>query len=182
MNRTANLYEAARRPLESILEAVPAGRWSSPSPCEGWSLRDVLKHMIDTQRDFLRRSNVDLASSPDTELDPAAGWKSHAQQVAEVLADDSLASAEFDGYFGPTTVGATLEQFYIWDMLVHRWDIAHAVDAPARFSEGELDLIQAGADSFGEALYMDGICRPGVEVPADADRESRVLARLGRKV
>ena len=78
-------------------------------------------------------------------------------------------------------MGATLEQFYIWDMLVHRWDIAHAIGAPAHLSDAELDRIESGAASFGEALYMDGICRPGVEAPAEADRESRLLARLGRR-
>jgi hypothetical protein len=40
--------------------------------------------------------------------------------------------------------------------------------------------MEAGADSFGPALYMDGICRPAVDVPADADRRTRVLGRLGR--
>ena len=40
--------------------------------------------------------------------------------------------------------------------------------------------MDAGADSFGPALYMDGICQPAVDVPADADPRTRVLARLGR--
>lgn len=31
-----------------------------------------------------------------------------------------------------------------------------------------------------EALYMDGVCHAGVQVPADADRLPRLLARLGR--
>ncbi len=47
-------------------------------------------------------------------------------------------------------------------------------------TDAELDRIEQGADSFGEALYMDGACRAGVEAPADADRVGRVLARLGR--
>ena len=44
-----------------------------------------------------------------------------------------------------------------------------------------LDRLEAGADSFGPALYMDGICRSGVDAPADADRATRLLARLGRR-
>ena len=43
-------------------------------------------------------------------------------------------------------------------------------------------LGEAGADSFGPALHMDGVCAPAVEVPADADRNVRALARLGRAV
>jgi len=68
----------------------------------------------------------------------------------------------------------------MFDMVVHRWDIATATGIDGGLSDDELDRIEAGADSFGEALYMDGVCKPGVEAPADAPRQQRVLARLGR--
>lgn len=174
-------YETAHRPLAAVLDAVPAERWTNQSPCEGWTARDVLRHLIETQRDFLTSHDVDLGAAPDIEADPAAAWHDHAKRVRGAISDDGVAAMEFDGQFGPTTVGATLEQFYVWDMVVHRWDIARAVGADAGLSDAELDRLESGADSFGEALYMDGVCRPGVEVPADAGREARVLARLGRK-
>ena len=107
--------------------------------------------------------------------------RAHAGLVARALSDDALPALEFDGFFGPTTVGATFEQFYVWDMLVHRWDIARAVGADASLTDEELDRIEAGADSFGPALNMEGICRPAVEVPEGAARDVRVLARLGRE-
>jgi hypothetical protein len=101
--------------------------------------------------------------------------------VLEALADDAFADTGYDGHFGPTTVGATLVQFYVFDMVVHRWDVARAAGLDAQLTDEELDRVEAGADSFGPALYMDGICRPGVEAPAGADRVTRVLARLGRE-
>ena len=77
-------------------------------------------------------------------------------------------------------MGANLVRFYGFDMLVHRWDVAQAAGVDAGLTADELDRIERGADGFGDALYLDGVCRPGVEAPADADREARVLARLGR--
>jgi hypothetical protein len=65
-------------------------------------------------------------------------------------------------------------------MLVHRWDVARAVGVDAGLTDAELDRVAEGADRFGDALYTDGICRPAVDAPADADRRTRVLARLGR--
>jgi hypothetical protein len=97
-----------------------------------------------------------------------------------VLADDTVPATAYDGYFGPTTVGDTLEQFCIWDMLVHRWDIARSVGAETGLSDSEIEQIERGADSFGEGLYLEGVCKTGVEVPAGAGRKVRVLARLGR--
>ena len=67
-------------------------------------------------------------------------------------------------------------------MVVHRWDVAGRSVSDAGLTDAELDRISAGADSFGDALYMDGICRPAVPAPPGADRTAQVLARLGRPV
>ena len=176
--RTA--YTAADRPLTAVLDAVPTDAWDRPSTCEGWTVREVVRHLVQTQREFLTGRGVDLGEEPDADADPAAAWRAHAARVAAAVADPAVAEQRYDGHFGPTTVGATLEQFYVWDMVVHRWDVARAVGAASSFTDEELDRIEADADSFGPALYMDGICRPAVEPPADADRTTRVLARLGR--
>ena len=180
MDTTATRFAAADRPLTELLDAVPATGWSSPSPCAGWTAGDVVGHLIGTQRDFFGTHGVDLGPSPDVATDPAGAWRSHAERIAGALADDAVPAREFEGFFGPTTVGAAFEQFYVWDMVVHRWDVALAVGADARLTDAEIDCMEAGADSFGAALYMDGICRPAVDAPADADRSTRVLARLGR--
>jgi uncharacterized protein (TIGR03086 family) len=181
MTTTATSYESAATALAAVLDAVPAEGWAVPSPCAGWSARDVLAHLVDTQRDFLTGHGADLGPAPDVDGGPVAAWRDHAKRVADALSDEEFAATAYDGHFGPTTIGATFEQFYVWDVLVHRWDIAASVGADAGLTEGELDRIESGADSFGDALYMDGICRPGVDAPADAGRPARVLARLGRR-
>lgn len=124
MNTTVQQYDEANQALDAVIDAVPADRWSDPSPCEGWAAGDVIRHMIQTQREFLTDRGFDVGIAPDPDVDPAAAWRNHAERVIEVLRDDSVVAAGYDGYFGPTTVGATMEQFYIWDMLVHRWDVA----------------------------------------------------------
>lgn len=139
----------------------------------------MLAHVIDTQREFFAGRGLDMGDRPALDR-PAEAWSAHTTRVAGILADDALVSTSYDGYFGPTTVGTTFEQFYLWDMLVHRWDIARSAGIDADFSDAELDRMEAGADSFGDSLYMDGVCAPGVAVPEGADRSGRLLARLGR--
>ena len=181
MNSTTMQYEAAQRPLTAVIDAVPAQSWANPSPCDGWSAHDVLRHLIQTQREFLTGHDIDLGAVPDVDTDPVATWRVHAKRVMAAISQDAVPAIAFDGHFGPTTVGDTLEQFYVWDMLVHRWDIARSDGAQTVLSDAELDQIERGADSFGGALYMDGVCRPGVTAPVDADRTVRLLARLGRR-
>ena len=177
---TATTYAAADSSLTAVLEAVPHDAWDAPSPCEGWTARDVVRHLVETQRDLFATHVVDLGELPDVDADPAQGWRAHAARVLAALADPAVPAIAYDGFFGPTTLGATLEQFYVWDMVVHRWDVARAAGLDAGLTDAELERLEQGADSFGDALYMDGICKGGVTAPADAPREVAVLARLGR--
>ena len=180
MNDTATSYAAAATPLTAVLDALPAGAWSAPSPCEGWTAADVVAHLVETQRDFLGQRGVDLGAVPDVAADPAAAWRDHAKRVQEALTDD-LVSTPYEGFFGPSTVGETFDRFYVWDMVVHRWDVARTAGLDGTLTDEELDRIDRGIEGFGPALYMEGICRDGVEPPADADRTTRLLARLGRR-
>ena len=42
-------------------------------------------------------------------------------------------------------------------------------------------MLERSADGFGDHLYDDGVCKPALAVPDGADRQERVLARLGRR-
>ncbi len=175
-------HDDADRALRRVLDGVAPQGWASPSPCEGWSAADVVVHLVDTQRDFLGTHGVDLGDRSAVEADPAGAWRAHADRVAAALSEEAVPATAFEGFFGPTTVGATFEQFYVWDMVVHRWDVARAVGADADLTEADLGRVERGAEGFGEALHMEGICRPALEVAPAATRETRVLAALGRQV
>ncbi|MCC2314136.1 TIGR03086 family metal-binding protein [Cellulomonas xiejunii] len=167
-------------PLTAVSDRVPATGWDQPSPCEGWTARDVLKHVVDSQRGFLAAQGVPLPEV-DLWLDPAAGWRTHAAALHQVLGDPTVAGREYDGFFGRTTVGETLLGFFGLDLVVHRWDLASAAGIDERLSDDELTFVEGRADSLGDALYSEGVCQAGVEPPADADRQARLLARLGRR-
>ena len=169
-------YATADQRLRAVLAQV--GDWDAASPCEGWAARDVVDHLVTTQRQLLA-PHVDLGDAPPP-TDPAAAWAAHADRVREALAEPSVAGTVYDGFFGPTTLGETLLTFYVFDMLVHRWDVARAAGVEATFTEVELDLIDRSSAAMGESLRMEGICGPAVEVPDDADRATRMLGHLGR--
>jgi uncharacterized protein (TIGR03086 family) len=160
----------------AVLDGLPSSAWAAPSPCAGWTAADVVDHLVDSQRDFLARQGVDLGPRPDG--DPAAVWAAHRE--AALAVDDEVWHREYDGFFGPTTVGATLADFYGFDLVVHRWDVARAVGRDVRFSEAEMDDAERAIEGFGEHLYAEGICARPVPVPDGADRQTRLLARLGR--
>ncbi|SEC83051.1 TIGR03086 family protein [Nocardioides exalbidus] len=162
----------------AILDGV-GDRWDAPTPCDDWTVRDIVVHAIETEREFLERQELDTGTAPDT-TDPAAAWRRHAAAVAEVLGRDGVAEREYDGYFGRTTIAATMADFYGWDLVVHGSDIARATGQPWEVSEEEADVLHAAADGWGDALYSEGVCAEAVDVPDDASASDRLLARLGR--
>ena len=163
--------------FSAVVDKAPD--WAAPSPCEGWAAADVLHHVVDTQRDFLEKRGCAMGNRPEGR--PEAIWQQHLESVRRVLADEDLVTAEYDGYFGRTTIAATLADFYGFDLIAHRWDIGRATGQEVTFSEAEMEDMEAAIAGFGETLYSEGICARPVDVPETAPRQARLLAMLGRR-
>jgi uncharacterized protein (TIGR03086 family) len=181
MTTSAEIFTARADAFASILDGVD-GRWDAATPCDDWTVRDVVAHAIETERDFLVRQDLSPGPAPDlTDLtDPASAWRQHASAVIEVLSGDGVAQREYDGYFGRTTIAATMADFYGWDLVVHGSDVARATGQEWSVSDEEAAALHATADGWGDALYSEGVCAEAVPVPEDASATDRLLARLGR--
>jgi len=176
MSDHRDTYQQNADRFTAVLDDLPSSAWTAPSPCAGWTAADVVGHIVDTQRDFLAKQDVDLGPRP--EGDPAELWAAHRDAVLAL--DDEMLHRDYAGFFGPTTIGATLAQFYGFDLVVHRWDVGRAVGRDVRFTDAEMDDAERAVEGFGEHLYGEGICARPVPVPDGADRQTRLLARLGR--
>lgn len=167
--------------LTATVAAVPADRWDSPSPCEGWAARDVLRHLIEVQSFPLTPAGLALPPAPSVDDDPLEAWTRTSVAVQGILDDPQRAGLEYDSSLGRTTVAATFDSFLAFDLAIHRWDIAHATGLDETIPAEDLALATALADRMGEQIHSPGVCGPVVEVPADADEQTRVLAMLGRR-
>src|SRR5690606_3534670 len=85
----------------AILEGA-RGAWAAPTPCDGWTVRDVVAHVIETEREFFERQGLEPGPVADM-ADPIRAWHLHRARATEVLASEGVADRAYDGYFGPTT-------------------------------------------------------------------------------
>lgn len=178
MNDTITIFRNRAERFAQLLSRVD-GRWDAPTPCTDWTVRDIVRHVIDTEQQFLGKHDLPVAeSAPDS--DPVQAWNTHAEAVLGVLGADGVADRSFDGYFGPTTIGDTMANFYGWDLAVHAWDLARATGQDSPISDAEARELAAGAEGWGAALYSDGVCGPALTVAADASDLDKLLAKLGR--
>lgn len=178
MTTSAETFTGRADAFATILDGV-GDHWNAGTPCDDWTVRDIVVHAIETERDFLERQ--DLSPGPAPDLDDLRGaWRLHAAAVAGVLARDGVAERGYDGYFGRTTIAATMADFYGWDLVVHGSDIARATGQQWSLSDEEAAALHATADRWGDALYSEGVCAEAVSVSDDASPSDRLLARLGR--
>jgi uncharacterized protein (TIGR03086 family) len=179
MSTVIESYDDRAAGMQAAVDTVSPGGWDAPSPCEGWTGRDVVAHLVDSQREFLATHGAELGPRPDL-ADPAAAWREHAAQVHAVLARPGFAEQEYESLGHRTTVGATLDMFHGFDMVAHRWDVTAADGREHVFEDADLDVIEGLVAAMGEMIYTSGVCGPPLDVDPGADRQTRALAALGR--
>ena len=179
MTDIAARYRRLAARFTEVVDAVPADRWEADSPCEDWSARGVLAHVVESQHGFLAR--FDLAPELPGD-DPVDNWPVLRDAMQDAVDDPQKAQTEYSGMFGDTTIEATVDQFMATDLLVHSWDIARAAGLQdlETLPADEVDMLDARLRPMGDALRGPGVFGPEVPVPDDAPAQDRLLGFLGR--
>jgi uncharacterized protein (TIGR03086 family) len=174
-------YAALGGAFAAAVAAVPAQRWEAQSPCEEWTARDVVRHVVDTQGMFLSMIGGELGPIPSVDEDPAAAWEAALAVVLEALEDPQRAAMKHDGLFGPMRFEEMVDTFLAVDQIVHRWDIARATGGDERLTEEEMALVRRRTEQFGEHMRREGAFPVELTPPDGADAQTRLLAFLGRR-
>lgn len=159
---------------------VPDDAWSNPAPCDGWVARDVVTHLLTWVPGVIGRSGIEL---PELSThDPVAAWATFVDTLQSALDDPEVAGRRFDaGPPGELTVEAAIDMLVTGDVLVHTWDLARATGLDERLDEQVAAEMLAGMEPMDEMLRGSGHYGPKIEVPADADVQTRLLAFTGRR-
>ena len=180
--------EIAKRHLqacEGFGRAVVAvvGNWDRPSPCADWNARDVLEHVIGFHDVLLLRPAGAKPERPRD--DPVQRWLVTREALRSVFDRPGLFDGPIDvpavGNNAPTQLDAApLVAALTQDVLVHTWDLARAVGADDRLDPGLCDRYVSRLPDDPQALVASGMFGAAIEVSAEADPQTRLLARLGR--
>jgi uncharacterized protein (TIGR03086 family) len=182
MSEIAERYARHADQFAATVAAVPADRWEAPSPCEGWTARDVVRHVVDTHGMFLGFVGRSLPDGPSVDHDPAGAFANARGAVQADHEDDERAAAEFDGFFGRRSFASGVDQFLAGDLVIHRWDLGTAAGLDVRLDADEIARAWRDLEVFGDAARQPGVFGPAVEPPPEADEQTRLLAYTGRRV
>jgi uncharacterized protein (TIGR03086 family) len=163
-----------------------------PTPCDGWTLADLLAHMVAQHSGFARASRGEVdelsfwAARPLGD-DAVPAYRLAANDVMDAFARPGVLDQPFwlpeirDGGPFPAT---TAIAFHLVDYVVHGWDVAVTIGAapsyPAEVLEAALAIAQQVPD--GDVRDLPGSAfRRGLPAGDGRTVLDRILLLLGRE-
>lgn len=195
-----------RRRLGQLLAGLDDEQWAAPSRCEGWSVRDVIAHLVGTDRFWAASATAGLAGTPTRYLvgfDPVATPAAmvdgtSAQAWAEVLVDYQRASEALIGAvtaLTPDQWAMTAEgpaghlavhgiiRHALWDAWIHERDVTVPLDLDQEQHPDELTACLEYAVGLGPGLQaLGGSERTGTLAVSATDPDLDLVAELGGSV
>ncbi|MFG1928040.1 TIGR03086 family metal-binding protein [Cryptosporangium sp. NPDC048952] len=116
-----------------IVDAVKPEDLDRPTPCAGWTVTDLLRHLIAQHHGFAAAVNGGSAwDLPPLDDDPAAQYRAASDEVVAAFAtveapDQLFVIPDFGSQPTPARFAITAHAV---DYLVHAWDVAAALGQP----------------------------------------------------
>jgi uncharacterized protein (TIGR03086 family) len=185
-----SLPEVHARSLDvtrGVVAGVGEARWADASVCDGWSVRELVNHIVTGNWWAMEltggKTIAEVGTRYDGDVlgdDALAAYDASAAAAAAVFRAPGAMDAPCAVSYGPVPGSVYCGHRFI-DVLIHGWDVARStgqdttlpadlVDACWAVLEPQLDLL-AASGMFGEAEPVED----------DADRQTTLLAVLGRR-
>ena len=146
----------------------------APTTCDGWTVRTLMNHMLETQQYFVgsaRGDNVTLSQDPPDLL---------GQQPST---DFDRACAEMLRTFGaPGVIARTGPALGIAfsDQLLHGWDLAVSTGQDATMPKGLPEAAYAMIHGRFTDDQRKGVFKPEVAISPNSSPQAKLLAYTGR--
>jgi len=173
-----------------VVNACSDEQMANPSPCVGWTVRDVLNHITGGATMFA--ISAEQGSVPDEMLgqlmggdnlgdDPKGAWLVAANRAMLAFEQPGVLEKTVKLPFGEMPGGVALN-IAVFDVLTHAVDIARASGQTIDNTELIETALGFGHQMIGPELRIPGVFDPEQPIAADAPAEDRLLAFAGRKV
>jgi uncharacterized protein (TIGR03086 family) len=184
-NLSAEMAAAAAEAAR-VVNGVPEGTLSAPTPCGEWDLRTLLNHTIlwtsySAERRAHGESVAEDLMNKDFTADPGfrEDYTRQIGQAVRAWSEPNAWEGEL-GVMGDATPAADVGAMLLMETALHGWDVARATGqvfaAADPTAEALEDIVQAQAELFRKYQgFADAI-----EPPAGASTFERALALSGR--
>ena len=183
MSEIAERYRRVAARFTERISEVPDEGWERPAPCDGWVARDVVRHLVEWIPAFLASGGgPELPVGPSVDTDPAGAWAAVDSGIQAILDDPVMSASEISHpRTGTHRLDEAIAAFFLGDVVVHTWDLARAVGLDETLDPDVVHDMLVGMEPLDDVLRASGHYGPKVDVPADADEQTRLIAFTGRQ-
>jgi uncharacterized protein (TIGR03086 family) len=185
-----NLPELHERALASTgryVAAIGDGQWHDPTPCEDYDVRALLNHVVSGNFWVVPlvegKTIAEVGDVYDGDVlgdDPMSAYEASAREAAAAFNASGAMEKPVAVSYGPVP-GEIYAGHRFIDVLIHGWDLAKATAQDATLDSELVDACRAVVEPQAELLKGSGMFGVEVDLPADADPQTRLLALLGRR-
>lgn len=177
-------HEEFRRRLRQVRDE----QWTAPTPCEDWSVRGLVAHVVGGDRmaaTILRggsREEGKAAVQVDADTDLVAAFDEGADALARAFAEPG-ALTRVCAHPMADLAGSALLGFRIGDLVLHAWDLARGIGVDDALNPALVEVVwrdmEPRAGMIGTlGLYGSG---PSGRVGPGAALQERLLDLSGRR-
>lgn len=183
MSEIADRYRRAAGRFSARAHEVPEDAWERPAPCDGWVARDVVGHLVEWIPAFLDASGgPSLPRGPSVDDDPAGAFDTMSDGIQALLDDpEACATIIHHPRAGTHRLDDAIATFFLGDVVLHTWDLARATGLDETLDADFVHDMLVGMEPLDEVLRTSGQYGPKVDVPPDADEQTRLIAFTGRQ-
>ncbi len=182
MSDVQDEYRLVSSGFDAVVKAVTPDQWGAQSPCEQWTARDMVAHVVEGHRGVVASVKGGESKPLGADEDPRQAWEDASRAIDEITGDAEAAATEIPGPTGTMPAGQIIGQFVTMDVLVHTWDLARTIGADERLDEGAVRQAYEALKPMDDVIRHPSVFGPKVEPPADADLQTEFLCFLGRRV
>jgi uncharacterized protein (TIGR03086 family) len=187
---SAGITDLHRRALDAgraLVTDVGPGDWGRPTPDEDWDVRALVNHVVSGNFWAAELAAGRTIDEVGDRLDgdvlgdhPLAAYDASAAAAAAAIEAPGALDAACAVSYGPVP-GRVYASHRFVDVLIHGWDLAVALGRPMDIDP---DLVAAATEivePVADLLRASGSYGGHVDVPDDADAQTRLLSLLGRE-
>jgi uncharacterized protein (TIGR03086 family) len=181
MSEAVPHYEIVSNRFDRVLRGVLANQWELSTPCELWTSRQLVAHVIETHR----RAVATLGDDPYEEVrddDVIDAWTNVNKRVLDVRNDSSRSQQIVSGLGRDQSFASLVEGLLTFDTLCHTWDLARATGQDEALDPDAVRYAHAALTPFSEAIRNPGGFAPALESSGDASAQTQFLNFTGRRV
>ncbi len=181
------MFRRAVAEFDARVQEIGDHQWQAATPDPDWNIHDLVNHVVGedlwappllagfTIAEVGNRFDGDVLRA-----EPKVAWTMASAAAVQAAEEDGAMDRIVHLSFGDFPGREYAMQLFA-DHLIHAWDLARAIGADERLDTGLVTSCASWFDAAEDAYRSAGAIAARPRIPDDADAQTVLLARFGRR-